>query len=156
MTKKNQQPATNENAENLDLTEADKNRLLKIDNDGYWIKFFKETAVKLAFKAKGLTEEKALLFYGRFFRSFTEKLADLEETNEEELGAQLAIKLIQVSGEEMEQSRIKKAVGGLKTHLKRLKEEATQSQEKAKQNAPKINSIENRIKQLEEQTLQQP
>lgn len=154
MTKKNQQLATSETAENLAITEAAKNRLLNIDKDGYWIKFFKETAVKLAFKAKGLTEEKALLFYGRFFRSFAEKLADLEETNEEELGAQLASKLVELSRTDTQRKYIQDRINGLKGRIAKLEEEAARNPAKAQQIAAKSREYRNEIQRLE-QDLQQ-
>ena len=164
MTKKNQQPATIDTAENLAMFEETTDKLLNFKESGPWIKFFQETATRLAFKAsKFKNENETLLFYGRFFRSFIEKFSDLEETDEKELGAQLATKLIELSQTDNKRKSLKDAINGLKGRLKKLEEEATQGDKMAQQNAPKIKDVKNKIQELErelkkfsERELKQP
>lgn len=154
MTKKNQQPATSETAENPAMTEAAKNKILEIENRNDWIKFFKETAVKLAFKAKGSTENETLLFYGRFFRAFIEKFADLDETNENELGAQLASRLIEISRTDKERNGLQKRLQGLNGKIKQFTEEAKKNPEKAQHIAQAIGKLKQEAHEIE-QYLQQ-
>lgn len=132
MAKKNPSPAT-ENS----TTENEK--ILIFDPKGYWVQLFRETAVKIAFKASKIHDKnEELLFYGRFFKSFVEKFCDFEETESEELGALLAKKLMKETSYFM----IKAQINGKISEINRLNRIAPQ-------NIAQKTEIEIRIKEHE-------